>query len=323
MPSNATVLVTGGTGFIGSSVAQGFLEEGHDVVAYDVSTDPRILDNLGIADDVTVRRGDVSDSLDVIQAVRETGATHIVHLAGLLTSTAESNPRAALEVNVEGTNNVFEAARTFSDQVERVAWASSAAVYAPPENYTENDGWVTEEDLVYPDTLYGASKEYNEHQARVYNEEYDVSLVGLRPTIAYGPYRETGGSAFLANIIEKPALGESFSVDYGDQLVDWQYVKDIGQAFRKGAFAPESDVTQNVYNVRGELTTVREAANTVKAILPDADIDVSDEGELPWTQTLDMTKANEDLGYEPDYDCEAGFREYINVLREENGLDPV
>jgi nucleoside-diphosphate-sugar epimerase len=315
--------VTGGTGFIGSYMARDLVDHGHDVVAYDLSTDPRILEKLDVDDDVTIRRGDVTDPTDVIRAIKETGSERVIHLAALLTTTARDNPRAAMEVNVGGTNNVFEAARTLDDQVERVAWASSAAVYAPPTNYTANDGWVTEDDLVYPETLYGATKEYNEHQARVYNEDYDVSFVGLRPTVAYGPYRETGGSAFLANIIEKPALGESFSVEYGDQAIDWQYVKDIAQAFRKAAFAPEADLSRQVYNVRGELATIREAAETVSSILPDADLEVSDEGELPWTQTLDMSAATEDLGYEPEYDLETGFREYINVLRAEHGLDPV
>jgi UDP-glucose 4-epimerase len=315
----ATVLVTGGTGFIGSYVAEDLLEHGHKVVAYDLSTDTRILEQLGIADDVTVRQGDVSEATDVMRALTETGATHVVHLAALLTNTARANPRTALDVNLRGTNNLFEAARTL-DSIERIAWASSAAIYAPPDNY---EGWVGESDLVYPDTLYGATKGYNEHQARVYTEEFGVSQVALRPTIAYGPYRETGGSAFLANLIEQPALGESFSVEYGDQAVDWQYIKDIAQGFRKAAFAPDEDLTQNVYNVRGELATIREAADTMREILPDADISVSDEGGLPWTQTLDMTKAKEDLGYEPEYDCETGFREYINVLREENGLESV
>ncbi len=319
-----TVLVTGGTGFIGAYTCEDLVERGHDVVAFDLSTDAHILEKLGVADEVTVRRGDVSDSTAVARAVRETGADRIVHLAALLTNVARENPRAALNVNVEGTNNVFEAARLFDDQVERVAWASSAAIYAPPHNYADTeDWWVTEDDLVYPDTLYGATKEYNEHQARVYVEDYDLSLVGLRPTVAYGPYRETGGSAFLANIVEKPAVGESFSVEYGDQEIDWQHVRDIAQGFRRAAFADEGDLTQQVYNVRGELATVREAAETVEGIIPDADVEVSDEGELPWTQRLDMTKANEDLGYEPEFDLEAGFREYIGVLREEAGLDPV
>jgi len=314
-------LVTGGTGFIGSYVAADLVAAGHDVVAYDLSTDTRILEELGVADDVEVRRGDVSDPTDVVRAVRETGTERIVHLAALLTNSARDNPRSALTVNVEGTNNVFEAARTLDDQVERVAWASSAAVYAPPHNY--DDGWVTEDDLVYPDTLYGATKEYNEHQARVYAEDYDLSLVALRPTVAYGPYRETGGSAFLANIVEKPALGEPFSVEYGDQVIDWQHVEDIAQAFRLAAETPDEELSKRVYNVRGQVATIREAVETMREIVPDADLSVSDEGELPWTQKLEMTAAKEDLGYDPEYDLESGFRKYINVLREENGLDPL
>ncbi|PSP90686.1 UDP-glucose 4-epimerase [Halobacteriales archaeon QS_4_66_20] len=316
-----TVLVTGGTGFIGSYAVADLLDQGHDVVAYDISTDTEILEQLGVAEETTVRRGDLADPTDVVRAVEDTGATRIVHLGALLTTTARENPRAAAEVNIMGTNNVFEAARTLDDQIKRVAWASSAAVYAPPHNYDAE--WVDEDELVYPDTLYGATKEYNEHQARVYHGDYGLDHVALRPTVAYGPYRETGGSAFLANIIEKPALGESYSVEYGDQAIDWQHVEDIAQAFRRAAFAPEEDLTQRVYNVRGVLATVQEAADTVREIMPDADIEVSGEGELPWTQNLDMTKAREDLGYEVQYDLESGFRKYINVLREDAGLDPV
>lgn len=315
-----SVLITGGTGFIGSYVAQEFLQAGHEVVAYDTSTDTDVLQQLGVADQVTVRRGDVTDPTEFMRVLSETDTTHIVHLAALLTSSAREHPRVAQAVNIGGTNTVFESARILDDQIERVAWASSAAVFAPPENYEE---WVTEDDLVYPDTLYGATKEYNEHQARCYYEEYGVSHVGLRPTVAYGPYRETGGSAFLANLIEKPALGEPFSVEYGDQVIDWQYVKDIAQAFRLATLTEESQLSRRVYNVRGECATIRDAAETVESLLPDADLTVSDTGELPWTQQLDMNAIKSDMGYEVNYGLERGFREYINVLRENHGLQTV
>ncbi len=312
----ATVLVTGGTGFVGAYTAADLVDHGHEVVAFDVSTDPRILERLDVAEAVTIRRGDVTDPMAVARAVRETGATRVIHLAALLTNGARENPRAAMDVNVGGTNNVFEAARLLDDRVDRVAWASSAAVYAPPANYS---GQVEEDDLVYPDTLYGATKAYNEHQARVYAEDYDCSLVGLRPTVAYGPYRETGGSAFLVDLIEKPALGESFSVQYGDQAIDWQHVKDVAQAFRLAAFTPESDLSQDVYNVAGDLATIREAAEAVQKVVPDAEIEVSDEGDLPWTQDLDDSAARSDLGYEPTFDLQAGIQQYVDVLREERG----
>jgi nucleoside-diphosphate-sugar epimerase len=310
----ATVLVTGGTGFVGAYTAADLVEHGHEVDAFDVSTDSRILDRLGVGDAVAIRRGDVTDPTAVARAVRETGTDRVIHLAALLTNGARENPRSAMDVNVGGTNNVFEAARLLDDRVERVAWASSAAVYAPPANY---DGSVGEDDLVYPDTLYGATKAYNEHQARVYAADYDVSIVGLRPTVAYGPYRETGGSAFLVDLIEKPALGESFSVEYGDQAIDWQHVKDVAQAFRRAAFAPESALSQAVYNVTGELASIREAAEAVRSVVPDADLAVADEGELPWTQDLDDSAARADLGYDPEYDLETGIREYVEVVREE------
>ncbi|MFB6254372.1 MAG: NAD-dependent epimerase/dehydratase family protein [Halobacteriaceae archaeon] len=319
--TNSTVLVTGGTGFIGSYVAQDLLENGYDVIAYDLSSDTHILEKLGIAQNVTVKQGDVTDQADIIRACKQSDADYIVHLAALLTNGARENPRAALSVNIQGTNNVFETARILDDQIQRVAWASSAAVYAPPKKYDTK--WVTEDNLIYPDTLYGATKAYNEHQAKVYSKDYDLSLVGLRPTVAYGPYRETGGSAFLANIIEKPALGESYQVQYGDQTIDWQYVRDIAQAFRRGITTDENALSQRIYNVRGELATIREAAETVKDLIPHADITVSDEGELPWTQTLDMSKAKEDLNYTPNYPIKSGFKEYINVLREEHDMDPI
>jgi len=320
----ARVFVTGGTGFVGSYVARDLVDHGHDVVVYDLSTEPRILEALEVANDVTIVEGDVTDGDALTQAIEDAAASHVVHLAALLTTAAREHPRGAHQVNIGGTTNVFEAARQLDDQIERVCWASSAAVYAPPYNYDDGgDWWVTEDDLVYPDTLYGATKEYNEHQARVYAEDYDLSLVGLRPTVAYGPYRETGGSAFLANIVEKPALGEPFSVEYGDQEIDWQHVADIAQAFRRGAFTPRADLSRSVYNVRGELATIREAVETMQSIMPDADLSVTDDGELPWTQRLDMTAANRDLGYDPEFDLETGFRSYANTLRADAGLDPV
>ncbi len=320
MTKSETVLVTGGTGFIGAYTAADLLEGGHDVVLFDLRTESPVLEALGIADDVRTIRGDVTDPPAVFRAIRETGATRLVHLAALLTDRTRANPRAGMEVNVAGTNTLFEAARTFDDRIERLVWASSSAVYAPPGSY---EGQVTESELLRPATLYGAAKAYNERQAEVYREAYGVSHVALRPTLVYGPYRESGSATTYVRAIEKPALGEPVEIGPGGTVLDWQHVADAASAFRKAAFAPEESLGRRAYNVCGTQATFEELAAVVRELVPDAEITVTDEGEIPWTHTMDDAAARADLGYEPAYDLRSGVRSYANVLRTEAGLEPI
>lgn len=314
------VLITGGGGFIGTFTAANVLNAGHKPILFDIDTDLRIARNLGIESNMATVQGDVTDAMSVARAVRESGASRIIHLAALLTNSSRVNPRAAIDVNINGTNNILEAARVFDDQVKRVVWASSSAVYAPPDNYEVS---VDEDDLVKPATLYGAAKVYNERQAEVYRDDYGVSHVGLRPTLVYGPYRETGSAAALVRVIEDPARGEAIEIGPGDHLFDWQYVTDVAQAFRKAAFVSESDLSRNVYNVCGSRATLQEVADVVRGLLPDADILITNEGSNPWMHTMEMDAARADLGYDPEYDLQSGVRAYVNVVREAEGLPSI
>lgn len=311
-----TVLVTGGTGFIGAHVAAEFVANSHDVVVYDRSTNDRVLRALGVADDVRIRSGDVTDRRDVEATVRASGASRIVHLAAVLSDITESDPRTAHAVNVGGTCNVFEAAAAV-DTVDRVAWASSATVYAPAARYADGDDWWVTEDALYdPVTLYGAMKAYCEEQARVFRETDDISDVALRPTLVYGPYRETGSSSVFGDLVEKPVRGEPVSIGYGDQTLAWLHVADAARAFYLATVTDESALTRRTYNVRGPLATVREAATTVRDLVNDADVTVSDDGTLPWTQRLDTTAIESDLGFTPRFDLRAGFRRYVDAVRD-------
>lgn len=316
MRESETVLITGGEGFIGGYTAASLLDAGHEVVSFGLETESKVLSSLGISDDVETIQGDVTDTAAVFRAVRDSGATRIIHLAALLTETTRRNPPLAQRVNIGGTTNIFEAARVFADQIERVAWASSSAVYAPAEEYDESA--VDEDDLVGPETLYGAAKVYNERQAEIYREDHDVSHVGLRPTLVYGPHRETGSATSFVRAIEGPALGEAIEVGPADHIFDWQYVADAGQAFHKAAFAPERDLDQRIFNVCGERATLREVVDVVSDVLDEPVDVVFEEGENPWNHYMDMSAANDQLGYDPEYDLEAGIREYTDVLRNES-----
>ena len=313
MESQPTVLVTGGTGFVGSYAIDALCRADFDVVAFDLSTDTGTLEQLDRAEEVAIRRGDVTDPLDVVQAIEETGATKVLHLASLLTPAARANPRKALDVNIRGMNNVLEAAKTLDEQVDRVVWASSLAVYAPEEKYDGES--VTEDDLILPGTVYGGTKAYNETQAEVYEDEYGICSVGLRPTLVYGPYRETG-STQLTDIVEKPARGEAYEMDHGEELIDWLHIEDAAEAFRLALEVPESELTRSVYNISGERATINEAADVVEGLLSDADLSVSDDGSYPWNFNVDRSAAEKDLGYEPSYDLESGFQQYIDTVRQ-------
>lgn len=308
MPDSETVLITGGTGFIGGHTAEQLLDGGYDVVSFDLRTSSPILDSLGIAEDVRTIRGDITDTTGLFRAIEDTGATRIVHLAALLTERTRANPRKAIDVNVRATNTVFEAARTFSDRIDRVVWASSSAVYAPPEMYDGRQ--LTESDLYAPTTLYGAAKAYNETQAEVYREDYGVSSVGLRPTLVYGPLRETGSATAYADVITGPASGSAVTVGPGGTVLDWQHVSDAAQAFRKAILAPDTALDQHVYNVCGVQATLEEVADIVRDEIPGAEITVTDEGEIPWTHTMDDAAAQSDFGYDPSYDLRSGIRSY-------------
>lgn len=316
--SREKTLITGGTGFIGSFLAKDLVDDGHEVVLFDKYPTNHFIEKLDIAEEVDIRRGDVVQLRDIIDVVKETNPSRIIHLAALLTDGLEDDPRLGTRINIIGFNNILETADIL-DHIERVVWASSTTVYAPADNYSEP---VNESDLVYPDTLYGGTKVYNEIMAEEYDDD-NLTVVGIRPSLTYGPYRQTGGSTFLTDIIEKAALGESYSVDYGDQVVNWHYIKDAVQAFRKAAFIPDGSINQTKYNTGGEAATVGELANMVKEIIPDSDIDVSNEGELPWMQEIDISNARKDLDYDPEYDLKSGVEEYIQIVRKENDLSPI
>ncbi|MFB6300114.1 MAG: NAD-dependent epimerase/dehydratase family protein [Halobacteriales archaeon] len=316
--SNETVLITGGTGFIGPYVADILLESGHRPVLYDVDIDRTTLDKLGIEGNVATVTGDVADPTAIDRAIHQHGVTRIVHLAVM--RDPPSNPRRAVEVNMGGTTTVLEAARTF-DCVDRVAIASTEEVYAPLSAY--NTDTAAETDLVDPQSIYAAAKLYNERQVDVYAQRYDVDALALRPTGVYGPYRKSDESGVFRRLFEQPAVGTDITVENGDLLVSWLYVRDAARAFVDAVLAPADQLSQRVYNIPGDAATVGDMATVVNDLVGEATITVNDGGGEWSAQALDPTAARTDYGYEIEFTCRRGASAYINTIRADNGLEPI
>ena len=312
-----SVLITGGTGFVGSHLAASLVRDGHEVVTVDERPRTTLLDRLDVAADVTIERGDVTDFAALARVVEKTDATRLVHLAAPLSSDG-TNHITATQVYTGGPNNVLEAARVFDEQVDRVVLASSETVYGPGSEY---DLPVSEDALLDPDTTYSAGKRYAECLGRTYRQEYGISAVSLRPTGVFGP--GANRPIEFASLFEKPPLGETAEVRGGETKVSWLYVKDAADAFQRATLATLNSLTHHVYNVRGEVTTVAAAAERATELF-EGGVDVTDESDLDWSaQELSLSRSQSDLGYRVGYDLESTLLAYGNEIRREAGLDPV
>ena len=339
-----SVLVTG-IGFVGAYIVRDLLDEGHDVVVYGLfggrPGQPEAFPDIENAKDilgeevwgrVRVVVGDIRDRDHFSRTVEEHGVTGIVHLAAMVAAASERDIPRAVEVNVGGSVNVFEAAVRHG--VERVAWASSINVFGP-RSLAEGSA-IADDSPLDPTSAYGATKACVEQIARRYHANHGLSVVGLRLGKVYG-YGEHvkagrgGGNTWFSSLLENPARGIGPNiVPFGDKSLDFHYVEDVSRSFlaalasREGA--GESFVTG------GDYRPIRDAFAFVRACLPDAEMELVDGAEAAglqagaqtnWAYRYDASRAKAILGLAPRYGMEEGLHRTIDAYRRREGLPPV
>jgi nucleoside-diphosphate-sugar epimerase len=175
------VLVTGACGFIGAWVVRKLKALGVPMVLTDVRRDPTRLSVL-VPDweDVPFVADDLTRPEFLPAVIEREGIDRIIHLAAWQIPLCRQDPIGGAMVNVVGTLRVFEWARQFQGQIRRIVYASSAAVFGPPEMYPQKP--VPEEVVLKPATHYGAFKVCNELCANAYWQEWGIASAGLRPS---------------------------------------------------------------------------------------------------------------------------------------------
>jgi nucleoside-diphosphate-sugar epimerase len=305
-------MITGGTGFIGSHIARKLVEQGRDVLLYDLLPRYDLIEDLIKSQSIKVIRGDVSDIKDILINVKMHGVEEIIHLAYMHLIESEEKPWKAFSVNCGGVLNIFEVMRIAD--VKRVVYVNSVAVYGPSRYYDENP--VNEDTPPRPTTIYGACRTLDAFMAQHYYRKYGLDIVGIRPGgIVYGPGMVV--HEWVRNMIEKSLLGEPVKVPYSDQKVDWQYVKDTANAFVLALNA--KNLKHRIFNTCGDVRSVREAVEIVKSFIPNAKIEVINEGELQFPYLFDIKRANEELGFKPYYTLEKGVKDYIEAIKLQRG----
>ncbi len=318
------VLMTGGYGCIGAWVARQLLDEGRDVWIFDLKEDTHRIDLLvepGERERIHYLPGDVADPDAFRDAVESTGATHLLHLAGLQVPVCRDNPILGARVNVIGTLSVFEAAAALKDQVRRVVYASSAAVHGPPSPEAAEP--VGDEVRLSPLTHYGAFKVCNELNARVYWLDRGISSVGLRPWTVYGVGRDFGVTSEPTKAIKAVAAGRKYHISYGG-LQDLQYVDDVAATFLRALTTPFEGA--EVYNVRGAVVPIEEFVATLRRVAPEsADLVTHGDRQLPIAPDLDDARLDARFRPLPRTPLAEGiaetYRRFVS-LREQGRLDP-
>jgi nucleoside-diphosphate-sugar epimerase len=314
--SNPIYLVTGAHGFIGAWVVKRLLAEDAGVVIFDRSADPQrlqlIMDDDEIARPVFIE-GDITDLDHVSQTVESHRVTKIIHLAGLQVPACRADPRLGAMVNVVGTINIFEAAKKSDGRVTKVVYASSAAVFGTSEDGQGQSRAAVESDAGGMTTHYGAFKQCNEDNARVYFLDNGISSVGLRPLTVYGVGRDTGMTSDPTKAMKAACLGRPFQIRFGGRT-DFLYVADCADAF---ILAAKSELQgAHVFNSHGEAVHMADVVREIEKIIPAA------KGTITFIDTplaipaeLDDTAIVKALGGVPHTPLAQGVRETIDRFR--------
>ncbi|HUK28565.1 MAG TPA: NAD(P)-dependent oxidoreductase [Candidatus Acidoferrales bacterium] len=308
-------LVTGGTGFIGAYTIRDLLRRGEKVVSFDASPDLSIMGYALTEPEIekTIRVfGDITDLPLILNTIKEHNVEHIVHMASLQIPASDANPYFAVRVNCEGTANIFEACRIAN--IKRLVWASSIAVFGPPELYGNKP--VLNDAPHHPVSVYGACKSLNEYLAKYYFEKHSIDSVGLRFTAVYGLGRVRGKSSFTTKMIEMAAKGEPYTVPYGDDVVDWQYVEDLAGLIVHTLDLPTTTKTR-VFNTQGDVRPVMDGVNYLRK-MKQAKLQIEG-GKFGIAWEFDTTPLRAEIGFEPRYSMEQGIeRTYEAFLKLKN-----
>ncbi len=307
------IMITGGTGLIGSHVARHLLQEKgeSDLVLFEVY--PNYSQIADIRDRVTVVRGNVLEPTELLGAMQRYEVDRVIHLAYI--RGGEDNPSSSIKINCVGTTNVFEAARL--QGVKRVVFASSGVLCGPRKSLA---GEVIDEDATPVVTsLYGACKLFNEYEAEFYWNKYGLDVVCLRVSGVLGPGRLQRGLASPGPIAQRSvydapgvaALGQAVVMPPDDQVMDWIYGPDAAEALYCALMAKE--VTHRIYNMCSDNWRAGEMTSLIRKHVPNAQITVDAE---PWEalRLMSNERLRTELGFQPRYTLETGLGEYLQMI---------
>src|ERR1700754_1566174 len=299
------VLVTGGSGFIGSHVVDKIRARGHTPVIYDLRPSPWHLDP---DEPVETVLGSITDREALERALHSCDT--VAHLAAVAdVNDVHASPEDAERVNARGTVTVLEAARRAG--VKRIVYASTIWVYSDCEPEEVDEDTL----LPPPSHLYTSTKLAGELYCKAYQELYGIDYTILRFGIPYGPRARE--AAVIPAFVNKAFRGEPLTLaGDGSQSRRFVYVEDLADGVARGI----DDVACNrVYNLASdENVTIRQIAETVQELIGDVEIVYTPArpGDFNGKVVL-SSRAERELGWTARPPFSEGVRRYVEWRRDQ------
>ena len=317
--SGKRIVITGGAGFIGTTLARRLVADNEVVAVDNLHRDALSGTELAAHPNFSLVPGDVLDAGRLVALVE--GCTHLVHAAAIAgVDTVLESPVRTMRVNVIGTYNALEAAVATRDTIERVVEFSTSEVFGQ-HAFNVSEGHVTTIGSVGEARwTYAVSKLAGEHMAHAYHDELGLPIVSVRPFNVYGP-GQIGGGAIRAFC--EAALGDRDLAIHGDgsQIRAWTYVDDMVEGLLLALEHPAAvGESFNIGNARSAVT-IYDLATRIKRLtgcpgsivfqpLHYTDVEL----RIP-----DVTKARDVLGFEARVELDDGLTRTIDWYREKLG----
>jgi nucleoside-diphosphate-sugar epimerase len=309
-------LITGGAGFIGTTLARHLVDDNEIVAVDNLHRDALTHTELVEHANFTFHRGDILDA-ELIRELAD-GVSHVVHCAAIAgVDQVLESPVRTMRVDLIGTYNVLEAANATRETIERYVGFSTSEVFGTHafnvgEAHVTTIGSVGEARWTY-----AVAKLAAEHLARAYHDEFGLPIVSVRPFNVYGP-GQIGGGAIRAFI--ETALGGSDLVVRGDgsQIRAWCYVDDMIEALLLVLEREEAvGETFNIGNARSTVT-IYDLAQRIRR-LTGSRVDILFEPHRSPDVEIripNIDKARAVLGFEAGVDLDDGLARTIAWYRE-------
>jgi nucleoside-diphosphate-sugar epimerase len=313
------VFITGGAGFIGARLTRMLVDAGHDVAIYDSFVQyisplaSRYQLNLrmrfeGLDGKFRTFRGDTREPMMLLRAVEEFKPDIVVHLAALpISDLANVHSEEAMGTIVSGTTNCLEVIR---DRKEcRFVYISSSMVYGDFEQEP-----APEDHPLRPKEVYGGAKLAGEVMTQAFARRYGLDCVIVRPSAVYGP---TDVNRRVSQIFVENALSGKPLIlhDGGSARLDFTYIDDIARGILLAALSEKAK--GGVFNLTaGEGRSLKEFAEILRKEVPELQVETGPGNMFrPRRGALDIRRAREVLGYEPQWRLERGIPAYVDFYR--------